>query len=116
MSIVRRISEMTPLDEVANIIFHRFDVGESCTIYGKDVAIFRNEISFGGAEGAVYDRGMIVLEFMKSIDFMENFKNGKRIQKEMPNSIGGAIPNKIFRWKKRTLENGQVAYMIWRLV
>lgn len=92
------------LEEIAETIFRRFEVGESATIKGYELV---NRVAL--------ERGAIVVDHLRNLDLAENTELGRRIERVPKNSIGGPLRNKVFRWRRRMTEDNFPAYAIWRI-
>lgn len=104
ITLAARITEdMTP-EEMTDAIYRHFEVGQSCAIRGMygEVAL-----------------GQIVIDRIRDIDLNENTvlrANGQRRRKikVWPNSVGGYVAHKIFKWA--VVYNDKIPkYTIWRV-
>lgn len=99
--------------QISKKIFELFEVNQSCSIYGYE--IIGNE---------VYPKGELVVKELIRLDREENVcvsslgKNSRR-RKILPDSIGGYVAHKIFRFKKFNINDEQtgkqIKYVIWRV-
>jgi hypothetical protein len=95
-------------EEMAYTIFYSMKVMQSCKITGIELD-----------KGRWKPKGEIVCDLLWQYDRTLNTKSrgateGPRIKRKPPNSIGGYLADKIFRWKIDILEN-DVKYTIWRI-
>lgn len=91
--------------DIAKIIFDDFNVSQSVTIkgflvYGEDVV----------------PKGEQVLNNLREMDKFTNLdkKTGRRKRVILPNTIGGWVAQKCFKWKQE-IRNKQIVIMIWRI-
>ncbi len=93
--------------EMAEVIYNRFVVEQSCTVLGWE------EVNSEWDE-----KGKLVLDDIRQRDLKDNFymtKQGmKRKVKKWENSIGAHQSGKCFRWEKRVID-GKPRYTIWRV-
>jgi len=93
---------------IAKKIYDRLSVGESTTIHGWMI----NEVS-----QQLSPTGDLVLEELRYWDEVDHISDGKRKQrvyKYEPNSIGGPIAHKIFKWNKVFVDK-KPRVTIWRI-
>ena len=95
--------------QIADIIFERFTVMQSCKVTGFEYDV----------NGRLKAKGELVCDKLWALDVYANTKvNGdrkeKRIKRKPPNSIGGYLADKIFRYKIDILKE-DVKYTIWRI-
>ena len=100
----------TPL-EIAREIFHDFELNQSCTISGM---IIDDHIE------AVRAKGEIVCELLRQLDVEFNYSQAKgdktprRKRVMLPNTIGGFVAQKIFRYKSEK-RGDYIVYVIQRI-
>jgi hypothetical protein len=99
-----RIYDTDDYLEMADKIYHKFDVLQSCTI-----------------RGWVYDgenaipKGDLVLKQLEAYDKRYNVNSRNRRKRVKPeNSVGDFVAQKIFRWDVRFHEHKPI-YNIWRM-
>lgn len=93
---------------MAKTIFNHFIVGQSTKVIGT-------LIEDTPAGKRLKEKGEAVIEYLDWLDKQENFnKDGKRKRTRIPDSIGGFVAHKIFRYK-RVISNDEVKYTIWRM-
>lgn len=99
-----RIFETDTYGEMSNKIFYQFEVGQNCTIKGF---VYDGEMAF--------PKGELVIKCLEELDLHENVGTGNRRKRvKPPQSIGGFVAQKIFRWDKTT-RDGKPIYSIWRM-
>ena len=103
ITIAARISEDMTYEEITEVIYRKFEVGQSCSIRGMygDIPL-----------------GQVVINRIRDIDLIENTDlrtNGQRRRKIKipPNSVGGYVAHKIFKWAV-VYNEGIPKYTIWR--
>lgn len=96
--------EMTAA-EMAYVIFYNMDLLVSCKIEGVE-----------NFNGKWKPKGEIVCDLLWEYDrkFNVREKSEHRIRRKPPQSIGGYLADKIFRWKYEIIDN-DVKYSIWRI-
>lgn len=108
MQTVRVTAEMTAA-EIAQTIFFNFDLNQSCLIKG---------FVMDGEE--LIPKGDVVLEMMERLDSKQyeiknhGGKGMRRVRKKLPDSIGGFVAQKIFRFKKETIDR-EYRVTVWRV-
>lgn len=108
MEPIRITAEMTA-GEMADAIFYKFEINQSCLIKG---------FVMDGEQ--LFPKGDVVLEMLERIDSKQNMmENGqasgmRRKRKKLPDSIGGYVAHKIFRFKKETIDR-EYRVTIWRV-
>lgn len=89
-----------------------FEVNMSCSIYGIEII-----------DGKAIAKGELVVNELRRLDAKENISVGvsgkkSRKRKILPDSIGGYVAHKIFRFKHVTItddvKGGTIKYNIWR--
>lgn len=95
--------------DVAKKIFNEFEVGQSCTVKGVVIDEDNKEI---------FTKGEMVLKELRRLDSLVNVSitEGGRLRRKrkiLPNSIGGYVAHKIFKWA--ILEGSLEYYNIWRI-
>jgi len=95
--------------EIAEIIFTKFTVMQSCKVTDFE----RDE------NGRMKAKGELVCDKLWALDQFHNVKvqgarKENRIKRKPPNSIGGYLADKIFRYKITMLKD-DVKYTIWRI-
>jgi hypothetical protein len=102
-----RITADDTCEDIARKIFYKFDTGQSCMV--KGFVTDREEL---------IPKGDIVLDILRKIDSKENmWKEGnrkRRKRKVLSDSIGGYVAQKIFRFKKETVDR-EYKVTIWRV-
>lgn len=95
--------------DYAREIFYDFKVGQSTTIKGFERV---------GEEQELVPIGKLVVDELERLDLLENTRDeGGRIRRKRykpPNTVGGYVAQKIFRYKQET-RNSKMIYQIWRL-
>lgn len=96
--------------EIAEYIFMKFEVGQSTAIRGFTCKVGSDE---------KMPKGELVLEFLKEHDrrFNVTHKDGKKPRRKrvmLPNTIGGYVAQKIFKWEQRIMDN-MIIISIWRI-
>lgn len=91
--------------ESAGIIFEHFIIGQSCTITG-----------YIEREDGFWSKGELVIEELKRLDLLNNCNQDtkgkfRRKRKILPDTIGGYVAQKIFKFKITELTK----YTIWRI-
>lgn len=96
--------EMTA-EEMAHVIFYNMDMLVSCKIEGVE-----------NYNGKWKPKGEIVCDLLWEYDRKHNVrtKSDTRIKRKPPQSIGGYLADKIFRWKYEVTET-DIKYSIWRI-
>lgn len=101
-----RILDSDSIYTIAEKIFNWFEVNQSCTIEGYIQGTY-----------SVTIRGMEVMKEIERLDIFVNtqLKNGKPRRKRviLPNSVGGYVAQKIFKYKKG-VRDGIDYVSIWR--
>ena len=91
-------------EDIAYTIFHDFDINQSCSITG-----------WVTMDNKVFPLGELVIEHLRKLDNIENTTDGRsRKRKVLPDSIGGFVAQKIFRFKK-VKDDNHFKYTIWRV-
>ena len=91
-------------EDIAYTIFHEFKIEQSCGIVGWITV--RDEVK---------PLGELVVEELRKLDSIHNTSDGKRRhRKVLPDSIGGFVAQKIFKFKK-VKDNNHYKYTIWRV-
>ncbi len=103
-----RIKDTDTYVEMAQKIFMYFELNQSCAIRGF---IVEGDCST--------PRGDMVLDVLERLDSSQNTykepgRKNRRKRKVLPESIGGWVAQKIFRYKKETTE-GEYKVTIWRV-
>ena len=102
-----RVFHEDSVKETARKIYHEFEVNQSCTVIG---------LEFDGEK--VICKGEEVCKELRRLDTLENVRPmGKKMtrrRKSLPNSIGGYVAHKIFRYDKVTVDS-DIRYTIWRV-
>jgi hypothetical protein len=103
-----RIYAEDSVKETAKKIFYHFVLNQSCLVKG-----------FVVGSDDLEEKGKLVLDELRRLDELENHipnRSGKmrRRRNVLQNSIGGYVAQKIFRYKKETI-NSEVRYTIWRV-
>ena len=98
-----KIENSMSAEKIAGIIFSEFEVNQSCTIYGWQETL---------------PKGLITVEWLRKLDVLENWeacKDGRmrRKRKLLPNSVGGYVASKIFKYHE-DMRDGKLVYQIWR--
>lgn len=94
---------------IAEHIYKKFEIGNSCTIKGF---IIQGE--------DVISKGDLVLEELTLMDKLDNTntpigdKRPRRKRVQVPDSIGGYVAQKIFKFEKRIIDNTP-RVTIWRM-
>jgi len=96
------------LREMADKIYNKFIVGQSCTISG-----FGEDLN-GGGRREVVPRGEIIIRLLEVKYRAEFYDGNKRRLKYAKNSVGGPIAHKIFKYEKHIRESIPVI-TIWRM-
>lgn len=97
--------------EIANEIFHHFELNQSCTIRG--FALLKEK------EGVI-PKGEMVCRFLEELDVAHNFTRvsgrvkPRRKRVKLDDTIGGFVAQKIFRFKKEQ-RGDEIIYKIWRI-
>lgn len=93
----------------ADKIYREFTVGQSCCIGGID---------YLESERRTESRGEMVVKELERLDKLENLRPmGKKMtrkRKKIPNSIGGYVAHKIFRYSHKFVDS-DMKYTIWRV-
>lgn len=110
---VRVYAEDTPL-EMAEKIYHGFEVNNSCSILGY-VLVGDDTNDFNPVP-----KGKVVCDELRQLDRIDNYERGNRRKRLiLPNTIGGYVAQKIFKYHHEmiTMEDGKenVKYTIWRI-
>src|SRR5574337_186005 len=101
-----RIYESDTFAEAAYKIYNFFEVNQSCTVRGFVVDEEKEEVT---------PKGKKILEMLEYHDTQDNIDTkGRRKRKKLPNSIGGYVASKIFRYEERILDK-KIIYLIWRV-
>lgn len=102
-----RILESEDYYDMAQKIFYQFEVNQSCTIGGWVVS-----------DDDAIEKGEMVCNELRRLDTQENVcstaKKPYRKRKIIPDSIGGYMAHKIFKYKRVILDN-RPKWTIWRL-
>ena len=103
-----RIFEEDTWKEMANKIYDDFEVFQNCSVNGF----------LYDAGGRPHIKGELVCNELRRMDSLDNVReHGKRSirkSKRLPNSIGGFVAHKMFRYEKVEDDN-QIKYRIWRV-
>jgi hypothetical protein len=106
MSLHVKIHSTDSPEEIAAKIYHDFEVGASCSIFGFCI----------GTEDLI-PKGDLVLKELRRLDEADNTrfvgKKKTRSYKYKQESIGGTIAQKIFTWEKRVVDK-EPRITIWR--
>ena len=106
---MNKITQDMTSGDIAEIIFNKFTVMQSCKITGFEM----------DERSRVKAKGELVCDKLWALDQFHNVKvqgakKENRIKRRPPNSIGGYLADKIFRWKIQMLKD-DVKYTIWRI-
>lgn len=105
----------------AKKIYYEFELNQSCTVIGW----MSDDPEIEGGEG-LYQRVQKVVakadEVLKELERIDNLENVRpcgakkmtRKRKKLPNTIGGYVAHKIFKYN-RVLSDGHVRVTIWRI-
>jgi hypothetical protein len=104
------INQDMTAEEMAYVIFYNMDMLASCKVEG---------IVKDSSDGRWKPKGQIVCDLLYGYDRKHNTKyrgaqDGPRIKRKPPNSIGGYLADKIFRWRIDRTET-TIKYSIWRI-
>lgn len=93
---------------MAEKIYTVFEVLQSCTISGWVVG-----------EEDLWEKGQMVCDELRKLDMRDNVKTPKegrpsRRRKIIPDSIGGYLAHKIFKYKRVVVDN-KPKWTIWRI-
>ena len=105
-----RIYEEDNYIEVAQKIFYKFELMQSCFITGL----------FTGRDNQVLSKAKAVIDELTLIDEAENIntargdKRPRRKRVKPENSIGGDLAHKIFKYRE-DIKNGLPCVTIWRI-
>ena len=95
--------------EIANEIFYKFAVNQSTAVRG---------FVHLGEELNPTPLGKMVIDHLELLDRRENiYQDGKRIRRRrviLPNTVGGAVAQKIFKYKWE-IRGNKMIYTIWRI-
>lgn len=103
-----RVLDSDNYEEMAEKIYKYFEVNQSCAINGWVVG-----------EEDLWEKGFMVCEKLREFDRLENIKIPKsgrpsRRRRVIPDSIGGYLAHKIFKFK-RVVNDNKPKWTIWRL-
>ena len=102
-----RILATDTIKEIASKIYYGFELHQSCGIDGFEMA-----------DGDLVTKGSLVVRELTLLDLADNTEaTGKKIRRKrvmMPNSIGGFVAQKIFRYEERE-HLGTIRVTIWRI-
>lgn len=106
--VATRIFADDSIKEAASKIYNDFLINQSCTICGFErIEEFRLE-----------EKGLLVCNELRRLDSVDNLRPmGKKMtrrRKILPDSIGGYVAHKIFKFKRVIVES-EVRYTIWRV-
>lgn len=95
--------------QIALKIFEDFELNQSCTITGHIVYEEERRVAF---------KGEVVLDELRKLDVYHNTDEGgkkpRRKRVVLPDTIGGWVAQKIFKYKKVVLD-GETRISIWRI-
>lgn len=101
-----RVYDTDIVEDIAKKIFYKFEVNQSCAVTGLD---------FDEQTRRPLARGELVLSELKRLDRLENYSgSGARKSKKIPDSIGGPLAQKIFRFKKVIVDEVP-KFTFWRV-
>ena len=102
-----RVLETDSIWETARKIYNDFAMHQSCTVKGIEIQ---------GTKAIC--KGEEVIKELTKMDKDENIRQyGKklsRIRKKLPNTIGGYVAHKMFKYASVTIDN-DIRYQIWRI-
>lgn len=105
----KQLLETGTIADIAREIFYNFEINQSATISGFVTNVDTMEI---------FTRGEKIIENLERLDVTENFRNeGKRMRRKqvkLPNTVGGFVAQKAFKWSSEKRGN-TVIYRIWRI-
>lgn len=110
---MNEIDKTETVFQMANKIFTKFEVGQSCTITGFVEM----------PDGLLEAKGKVVLAEIDRLDKAHNFGNNtgarykdgiRRRRVKLDNVVGDSIAHKAFKWDKREVDN-QIRISIWRI-
>lgn len=110
MSTAVRILTEDNVYNTARKIWDGFVIGQSGAIWGTVI-----EVNPDTGRNILVEKGKAVVDQLREFDRMENTIDcGKRRKKQtLPDSIGGYVAQKIFRFK-REIVNEDIKWTIWR--
>ncbi|TXI13258.1 MAG: hypothetical protein E6Q68_01725 [Polynucleobacter sp.] len=102
-----RILATDTIKEIASKIYYGFELHQSCGIDGLELV-----------DGNMVTKGSLVIRELTLLDLADNTEaTGKKIRRKrvtLPNSVGGFIAQKIFRYEERE-HLGTIRTTIWRI-
>ncbi len=110
-----RIYDTDDHEEIAKKIFEDFDVLQSCKVVG-----FYEGMNTDTGRRFIVPKGDLVLDHIKLLDSQINIydsktdKRGRRIHRKLPNTIGGYVAHKIFKYDVKMTDREPV-FTIWRI-
>lgn len=108
-----RIYDSDSWKETAKKIYNDMPVGVSCSVQGMI-----EEVSDEGKLLSVKSKAELVIAELRRLDRLENLRSmGKKMTRKrvvLPDSIGGYVAHKIFRFSHKIVDS-DVRYTIWRV-
>ena len=103
-----RVFAEDSVEDTARKIFYYFELNQSCSVVG-----------WVYSAGRTHKKGDLVLENIKRLDEIENCTgdgkgNSRRKRVIPPNTIGGFVAHKIFRYSRVMVDN-EPKINIWRI-
>lgn len=91
--------------EIADWLFSdEFILNQSCSVTGY----------FEITGGRLCAKGERVLEILEGLDLRRNCDKGRRKRVKLPNTVGGFVAQKIWKWKMKIVDQ-EPRYTIWRI-